>query len=101
MAWTKLIDMELDDEGKLDVPMPMPFDRPDYPPGLRICLCDEQLDKLGLDADCEVGDIIDLRAFACVTSVSVTDSEGGGKCRRVELQIQKLSVENENEEVDE
>lgn len=90
MAWSKLVDMELSDEDKLDTMMPMPMDRPDYPCGLRICLTKSELDKLGLDTDCEEGDMIDIRAFAVVTSCF----KGNGECR-VELQIQKMAVENE------
>jgi hypothetical protein len=99
MAWSKLVDMELDDEDKLDActPLPMP-DRPKYPYGLRICLTHNELEKLGLEADCDIGDIIDLRAFAVVTSVSKGEGEYEGKYARVELQIEKLQVENESTE---
>ena len=90
MAWSNLVDMELDDEDQLDMPMPIPMDRPRYPCGLRICLGDAELKKLGLDADCNVGDMIDLRAFASVTCVH---SEDGSS--RVELQIEKIALENE------
>jgi hypothetical protein len=94
MAWSKLVDMELDDEDKLDAfPSTAEPKRPDYPYGLRMCLTHSELRKLGLEADCSVGDIIDLRAFAEVTSVS----KDGDSCR-VELQIQKLAVENEMDE---
>lgn len=87
--------MELDDDEKLDASMPIAMpERPSFPYGLRICLTHRELEKLGLDADCDIGDVIDLRAFAEVTSVSMTDGAGGKECR-VELQIQKLAVENE------
>lgn len=86
-----MIDLELDDESKLDSVMPMATDKPDYPWGLRICLTHVELEKLGLEADCECGDVIDLRAFAVVTSVSQSDSGDGQTCR-VELQIQKMAV---------
>jgi hypothetical protein len=71
--------------------------KPDYPWGLRICLTHIELKKLGLDADCEIGDLIDLRAFAVVTSIS-KDSSPSGDSARVELQIQKIAVEQELEE---
>lgn len=89
-SWSKLADMELDDDESLDAIMPIHMpERPKYPFGLKICLCEGELKKLGLDLP-GVGDVIDLRAFAEVTSVS--DGAGG---RRVELQIQKIAVENE------
>lgn len=91
MTWSTMVDMELSDDDVLDAIMPIPMaDKPKYPCGLRICLTDAELDKLGLEANCNRGDIIDLRAFAEVTSVS-----SGEYGSRVELQIQKLSLENE------
>ena len=96
MAWSKLTDMELDDEDKLDAVCPMPLpDKPRFPYGLKICLTHKELEKLGLDADCDIGDVIDLRAFAVVTSVSKGEGGHEGKYARVELQIEKLAVENE------
>jgi len=97
--WSKLVDMEMDDEDQLDCccPIPMP-ERPRYPFGLKICLTHKELPKLGLSADCEVGDMIDLRAFACVTSVSINKTEGGEEECRVELQIEKMAVEDETTE---
>ena len=98
-AWTKFVDMGLSDEEKLDAVMPIPATSPEYPYGLRICLCGPELDKLesegGLDDEMpDVGDYIDIRAFARVTSVS--DSGNGN--RRIELQIERLALENENDE---
>lgn len=93
--WSRFIDLELSDDEKLDMTMPIRADAPQYPPGLRISLCEEVLQKLGLDEPPDVGDILDLRAFACVTSYS---NDGSG--RRVELQIERLAVENETTEDD-
>jgi hypothetical protein len=91
MAWSKFVDLEMDDEEKMDSIYPIPMDpRPDYPVGLRICLTTPELEKLGLDADCEPGDVIDMRCFAAVTNVNKNDD-----CSRVELQIQMIAVEDE------
>ena len=100
MAWSKLTDMELDDEDKLDMSLPAVTaserpTRPEYPWGLRISLCEKELKKLGLKAeDAEIGDMIDMRAFAIVTSISMSKNESAdGSCVcRVELQIQKIAV---------
>lgn len=94
-------DMELDDEDKLDHPMPMSVGmspKPDYPYGLRISLTDKELRKLGVDPEeaC-VGGTVHLFAMAEITSVSKNDT-GDGPCCCVELQIQKLGVESEDEE---
>lgn len=94
MGWTKLVSMELDDEDKLDFCAPMPCDRPDYPYGLRICLTGKELKKLGLPPP-DIGDMIDMRAFGEVTSCSITKTQGGEDDCRVEIQIQRIAVENE------
>jgi hypothetical protein len=94
-SWSRMVDMELDDEEKLDAVMPIAMpDRPDYPYGLRICLTQRELTKLGLEADCEIGDLIDIRAFGEVTSISKNDGPNGPDCR-VEIQLQRLSLEDE------
>jgi len=77
--------MELDDETQYDLPT-----KPLYPYGLRICLTQDELTKLGLDSSCEPGDYLHLQAFATVTSVTKDEN-----CRRVELQIEKLAAEDE------
>lgn len=94
MAWTKYIDLGMTDEEKLDSAMPVPVEMPEYPYGCRICLCGPELSKLDIEEMPDVGDYIDIRAFARVTSVS--DSGGGN--RRIELQIEKLAFEDEDTE---
>jgi hypothetical protein len=95
MAW-KFADMELSDDDKIDMSSPV-LGTPDYPYGLRICLTETELAKLDLPDDPEVGDYIDLRAFATVTSISMNDGPSGRQCR-VELQIEKLALESEDDE---
>lgn len=91
--WSKLVDMELDDEEKIDFCSPMPCDRPDYPYGLRICFSEKELKKLGLPTP-DIGDMVDMRAFGTVTSVSVEKRDSGDTCR-VEIQIEKIAVQDE------
>lgn len=92
------VDLELDDEDKRD--FAIPAETPDYPWGLRLCLTEAELKKLGCepgDAP-EVGDLLHFAAFAKVTSYSVNDT-GSGSQRRVELQIVMMScIENESAE---
>lgn len=73
---------------------------PDYPYGLCICLCQNELEKLGLeDEDVQIGDMIHLHAMATVTSISKQDSQAMGPSCRIELQITNLaSLEDEDEE---
>jgi hypothetical protein len=96
MAWSKLVDMELDDEDKMDLAVPQISSQPDYPWGLRICLCEKELEKLKLPVP-EVGDYLDMRSFGRVTSVS-TEQRDGKDCCRVEIQIEQIAVEDENTE---
>lgn len=75
------------------------FPSPTYPYGLCICLCDEELKKLGLDDEMpEVGDMLHGHFLAIVKSMSRNDTTDGTKTR-IELQITHLTaVENEDEE---
>lgn len=59
-----------------------------------ICLCDGQLMKMGLEADCERGDTIHLIGEACVQSCS--DTEFGGE--RCSFQVTKMNFEDESTE---
>ena len=97
--WAKqMVSMELDDEEKYDAPQPIKMaNKPDFPYGLQLCLDEKQLKKVGLDADCEVGDVICLRALGRVTSVSNHDN-GNGPQSRVEIQIERLGVEPDSED---
>lgn len=94
----KMVSMELDDEDKLDgrQPIPMP-NKPDYPYGLRISLTHSELEKLGLEPDCDVGDTVHMVAMGRVTSISISEGEDNSNCR-VEIQIEKLAVEDEDHE---
>lgn len=96
MGWSKLVDMEMDDEDQLDYPMPIPMERPRYPCGCMITLRRAELEKLDLDADCDIGDYLDIRAFASVVSVSKNEGD-----EVVTLQIEKMAVENEMAEDEE
>jgi hypothetical protein len=96
MPWTKMVSMELDDEDKLDLAVPSISQKPDYPWGLRICFCEKELKKLELDVP-EIGDMIDMRAMGTVTSVSIEKRDGGDSCR-VEIQIERIALENEAKE---
>lgn len=90
----RVVDLGLTDEEKLDAVMPLPMAMPEYPAGCRICFCDAELDKLDIEEMPDVGDIIDLRAFWRVTSVSA-----GLSGRRLELQMEQIiDFEDENTE---
>lgn len=79
--------------------MPTPMVE-DYPYGLRICLTQDELAKLGLEANCEDGDMIHLNAMATVTSCTETKTNGETSCR-IELTITHMAVEDEGAEAEE
>src|SRR6202030_2629620 len=78
MAWSTMKSMELSDEDKLDLSLhPADSEAPEFPWGLRITLTHRELEKLGLEADCPIGAVIDLRAFARVTGVNRNETSMG------------------------
>lgn len=78
---------------------------PVYPYGLCLSLEDEALEKLKMQGMPEVGATVHFAALARVTSASEHEREGTDgektKCRRVELQITHLAIENEDREASE
>lgn len=99
MKINRMVSMELDDEDQLDAVLPIAMpDKPKWPYGLRICLTEKELEKLGLDpASAEVGGMVHGHFMARITSCSISDNEGG-QCCRVEMQIEDLEIESEDEE---
>lgn len=97
----RMIDMKKDAKEMMRDTMPFGMgSQSEYPYGLSICLGNDELEKLGLDNECEVGDMIHLFALAKVTSLSKNDT-GDGEKTRIELQITHLGCEDENEENEE
>ena len=92
-----MVSMELDDDDKLDLAAPAELSgtQPDYPWGLRICLTHRELGKLGLEADCSIGDMLTMRCCARVMSVSRTEGPMGPE-DRVELQITDMACEDDD-----
>lgn len=84
------------------MPSPMRSSAPTYPYGLCLSLDDEGMKKLGITELPPVGTLVHFCAMAKVTSASENEREGtdGGKetCRRVELQVTHLGLENESAE---
>lgn len=101
MAWGKgLIDMARSTEEKISAveeSMSVPASAADYPYGLALQLDERDLEKLGLGDDCEAGDTLHFVAMATVKSVSKNDYNGKKSCS-INLQIEKMAVENEDAE---
>lgn len=86
------------ERAKNEYPPPV-LQMPDVPSGLCLCLTETELDKLDLEEECEVGDMIHLFAMARVTSISKQDTGDGPRCR-IELAITDMAVEDEDTEVE-
>jgi hypothetical protein len=86
------VDLSRSDEERHEDLSPKEVDGmgPDYPWGLCIRLTERELEKLDLDDDVDCGDMIDMRCFGEVTAVH----KSGDACC-IEIQIQRMSVENE------
>lgn len=99
-----MVDMrrtEAEKEEAAEAAIPTASSMEDYPWGLRICLTETELAKLGFDkGDLEVGDMIHLHAFVTVTSVSENSTDQGTNCR-VECTLTHISAEDEDEENEE
>lgn len=96
-----LADMSLSDDEKLDMPMPIAMpDAPEYPYGMRICLTQDELTKLGIDpTEAQIGGYFMLHALCCVTSLSSNSTESGD-CMRLEAQIEQAAVDGDDESAD-
>ena len=100
-----MVDLALTKE-ESDEASPVPAtasDRPMYPWGLRINLCQDELEKLGLsDDDIKPGDMIHFHSMATVVSVSTNQTQDGDDHCSVALQITHMNaVENESDEDEE
>lgn len=93
-----MVDMAATPDEEQEILSPSP---PKYPYGLCISLCQDELEKLGLEEEeLSVGDMIHLHALAKVTSVSSYESEDGSH-DRVELVLAYIAAEDEDEENEE
>lgn len=71
-----------------------------YPYGLAISLSQDELEKLDMEDDCDVGDMVRFEAIAKVTCVTKNDTTEGPKMR-VELQIVGIALDGCHDEEDE
>lgn len=70
----------------------MDSDGPDYPWGLCLNLCNDELDKLGIKELPDVGDEFHIYAVAKVTNVHMSVGETGNDSRGVSLQITQMGT---------
>jgi hypothetical protein len=90
-----MVNLQLTAAERLDTaPAPAVESVPEYPWGLRIVLTQRELPRLGLAADCAIGDTLEFRASARVTGVNRTEGAMGPE-DRVELQITDMAIIDE------
>lgn len=95
----RMVDMAKTKAEKMEDCMPCPSNAPDYPYGLCITLCEDELEKLGLeDEQFEPGDMIHLHSMAMVTSVSRRADKDQDPSCRIELTLTHISCEDESDE---
>ncbi len=88
-----MTNLALDDEEQYDAVLPIPMDKPEFPPGCRFTLTDAEFDKLGLDPSvAEVGAVFSGRFVARICYVSHTKDDNGNRCR-MEAQMEALEIE--------
>ncbi len=91
--------MELDDDRKLDRMTISPMLKPDFPPGLVICLTEKEFETLELDPSVAVREaIVHGHFMGRITSVSFPPDPTKDNTCRVEIQIEDLEIECEDEE---
>jgi|SRR5579859_669946 len=100
MAFRHMVDLARSPEEKEEAVMPVSSVVSDYPYGLCIALSHDELEKLDLDPECEIGDMLHGFFMAKVTSVSMNASEGSDPSCRIELQITHLALEDEDTETE-
>lgn len=97
-----MIDMKLKPEAKTMLGEPVELDAPEYPYGLRLCLDNETLAKLGITELPTIDAEFKITALACVVSVSQHESQGTDKPHRsVDLQIEMMDIAPAKEEAGE
>lgn len=76
-------------------------DAPEYPYGLRICLDNEALEKLGITELPAIDADYTLKALVCVVRISQDESQGDQQRRSVDLQIEQMELAPAKEEAGE
>lgn len=94
------IDMKLNVSDNTAANQEPEFQKPEYPHGLRIYLEKEQLSRLNMSEDPEVGKELELVAKVKVVAVSQDELKGGGEHKNVTLQITDMNLFNKKADAD-
>lgn len=93
----KLVDLKTDGDADDFYGAAPDYAMPDYPWGARICLSNDELEKLGITTFPPVGAMFNVECVARVVCVSEdeTDNGKGEPRRRMELQIMQMGAEQQ------
>lgn len=95
-------DMRLSPAEVQECYFPTAKDMPMYPSGLTISLCEDELEKLGLDYDeLDTDDMVHMHCLAVVVSKHKSETQSGDDSERICLQITHIACEEEDEEDEE
>lgn len=75
-------------------------DLPEYPYGLRLCLDNDTLKKLGINKVPAVGSKMKLMAMVEVCSTSAYETKENGMMQTMDLQIVEMSLSGNKKEID-
>ena len=97
-----MVSLALDDEEKLDMVQPMKVDSlPEFPYGLRICISQDEMAKLGIDPeDVQVGGYFMAHVYCCITSMSSDKKSDGSEYHRMEAQIEQMEILGDDAEAE-
>jgi hypothetical protein len=92
----RLVDMSItQEEAKEQMTLSeKPGDAPKYPYGLRLCLNEEALSKLGIQT-MPIGTKVSVMATATVVSMSAYQEVDGDNRRSLDIQIESLGLESQ------
>ena len=90
-----MVSMKKSKEKLKEEKKPYDFPQDEYPYGLRICLDNESLKKLGVKNTFAVGTVLKLEAVVEVSSASMRETESGPEFS-MDLQITEMELEKEN-----
>lgn len=90
----KLVDLKLPKRTKeqLTAEAPEPV-REEYPWGLQLRFEKHEIEKIAALQDINAGAAVNIQAIGKVTEVRITDAEKGRKRHNIEIQIQKIGIE--------
>lgn len=75
-------------------------DKPEYPYGLRLCLDNDTLKKLGITKVSAVGSKMKLNALVEVCSTSAYETKENGMMQTMDLQIVEMGLSGNKKEID-